>query len=58
MGTEQREVRDESEVRLMGSAVGSATLSGSGNITVPSPEGFSTFLIRIGIFLRMTYLAI
>lgn len=29
--------------------------SGSGWMTVPLPVGFSTFLIRIGIFLRMTY---
>lgn len=31
-----------------------ASMSGSGWITVPPPLGFSTFLMRIGIFLRMT----
>ena len=29
--------------------------SASGSITVPPPYGFSTFLIRMGIFLRMAW---
>lgn len=32
-----------------------ALMSGSGWITVPPPLGFSTFFIRMGIFLRITY---
>jgi len=33
----------------------SDSTSASGSMTVPLPRGFSTFLIRMGIFLRMTW---
>ena len=34
-----------------------ACISGSGWMSVPPPSGLFTFLMRMGIFLRMTYRA-